>query len=161
MSAETLFLDTAAARLRQYCDQIAVCLGQLNDSQIWTRAHENENAVGNLVLHLAGNVRQWIVSGLVGKPDIRVRDREFSTRDGITAEELSTRLRETVEEAVGVISGLTTEQLVRVHEIQNRRASGVEAVFNVVAHFGQHSGQIIFATKNLTGQDLGLAMPRR
>lgn len=161
MSVETLFLNTAAARLRQYTDQIVVCLGKLNDDQIWARGHESENAVGNLVLHLAGNVRQWIVAALGGKPDIRVRDREFATHGGITGEELATRLRETVEEAAGVIAGLTTEQLTRVYEIQNRKAAGMEAVLNVVAHFGQHSGQIIFATKNLTGEDLGLVAPRK
>jgi hypothetical protein len=161
MNVETLFLETAVARLRQYTDQIAVCLGKLTDDQIWARGHESENAVGNLVLHLAGNVRQWMVAGLGGKPDIRVRDREFATRGGITSQELATRLRDTIEEAARVISGLTTEQLVQVHEIQNRRASGVEAVLNVVGHFGQHSGQIIFATKNLTGEDLGLVTPRR
>jgi uncharacterized damage-inducible protein DinB len=161
MSIETLFLNTAVARLRQFTDQIATCLGKLGDDQIWARGHENENAVGNLVLHLAGNVRQWIVAALGGKPDIRVRDREFTARGGITGEELAARLRETIEEAARVISALTTEQLIQVHEIQNRKASGVEAVLNVVAHFGQHSGQIIFATKNLTGEDLGLVMPRR
>jgi uncharacterized damage-inducible protein DinB len=161
MSVESLFLNAAVARLRQYSDQIEVCLDKLSDDQIWARGHESENAVGNLVLHLVGNVRQWMVAGLSGKPDIRVRDHEFSTQGGITGAELATRLRETIDEATGVISGLTTEQLIHVYEIQNRKATGVEAVLSVVAHFAQHNGQIIFATKNLTGEDLGLVMPRK
>jgi uncharacterized damage-inducible protein DinB len=161
MSVDTLFLDTAAARLRQFSDQIGVCLGKLSDDQIWARGRENENAVGNLVLHLEGNVRQWIVAGLGGKPDVRVRDREFSTEGGVTGAELSARLKEVVEEAASVIAGLTTEQLIRVHEIQNRKVAGLEAVFHVVAHFAEHKGQIVFATKNLTGEDLNLTIPRK
>ncbi|HVW85477.1 MAG TPA: DUF1572 family protein, partial [Bryobacteraceae bacterium] len=115
----------------------------------------------NLALHLAGNVRQWITSGLGGKPDIRERDREFSTRSGLSAAELTARLREAVEEAATVIAVLTEEQLTRSYDIQNRHVTGVEAVLAVVEHFGQHTGQIIFATKNLTGEDLGLVVPKK
>ncbi|MGD1071218.1 MAG: DinB family protein [Bryobacteraceae bacterium] len=161
MSVESLFLNAAAAKLRQFTDQIEVCLGKLSDDQIWARGHENENAVGNLVLHLAGNVRQWIVAGLGGQPDIRVRHREFSTEGGITGAELGAKLRETVDEAAQVIACLTTEQLTRVYEIQNRKTAGLEAVFHVVAHFAEHKGQIVFATKNLTGEDLNLTIPRK
>lgn len=161
MSIESLFLQTAATKLRQSTDRIGVCLGKLSDNQIWSRAHENENAVGNLVLHLTGNVRQWMVAGLGGKPDVRVRDREFSTGSGIPGAELQANLATTVEEAIAVISGLTAEQLTGIHQIQTRQVSGVEAAFSVVEHFGQHTGQIIYATKNLTGEDLGLVMPRK
>jgi uncharacterized damage-inducible protein DinB len=161
MTVETLFLNTAVARLRQFTDQIVLCLGKLSDDQIWARGRENENAVGNLVLHLEGNVRQWIVAGLGGKPDIRVRDREFSTEGGMIAGELEAKLRQTVDEASSVIAALTTGQLTHVYQIQNRTSSGVEAVFAVVAHFAEHKGQIIFATKNLTGEDLNLTIPRK
>jgi len=161
MSVETLFLNASVLKLRTLTDRIAICLAKLNDDQIWSRGHENENAVGNLVLHLAGNVRQWIVSGLGEKPDVRQRDLEFDTVGGIGAAELTAKLRGTIEEAAGVISGLTIEQLTRGYEIQSRKATGLEAVYNVVEHFAQHAGQIIFATKNLTGEDLGLTMPRK
>lgn len=153
-------MNTCAAKLRQLTDRIGVCVGKLSEDQVWARGHENENAVGNLVLHLSGNVRQWIISGLGGKPDTRVRAREFSTQSGVTREELMTRLRETVDEAASVISGLTAEQLTQTRTIQGLTVSGLEAVLHVLEHFGQHTGQIIFATKNLTGEDLGLVAPR-
>ncbi|MGA2713334.1 MAG: DinB family protein [Bryobacteraceae bacterium] len=155
MSVESLFLESSAAKLRQFCDRIEVCLEKLSEDQIWARGHENENAIGNLTLHLAGNVRQWIVSSLGNNPDRRDRDKEFEARGGFTAAQLREKLRETVESAVAVIQGLTTEQLTRVYEIQKYRVSGVEVVLHVVEHFAQHTGQIIFAAKMLTGTDLG------
>lgn len=161
MTVETLFVQTSIGKLRQSTDRIAVCLGKLTEDQIWARGHENENAAANLVLHLAGNLRQWIVSGLGGQPDTRERDREFSTQGGITREALIEKLRATVEEAITVLGGLTPEQLTRTYQIQNRTVSGVEAVLSVVEHFAQHTGQIIYATKNMTGEDLGLVMPKK
>lgn len=154
MSVEALFLESSVATLSKLCDRIEVCLGKLSEDQIWARGHENENAIGNLALHLAGNVRQWIISSLGDQPDHRDRDKEFDARGGFTAAELSEKLRETIESAVGVIAGLTTEQLTQTYEIQKYRVSGVEVVLHVVEHFAEHTGQIIFATKMLTGTDL-------
>lgn len=154
MSVESLFLEGSIATLRQFRDRIEVCLGKLSEDQIWARGHENENAIGNLALHLAGNVRQWIISSLGDRPDQRDRDQEFDARGGFTAAELSGKLRETVESAIAVLAGLTTEQLTQMYEIQKYRVSGVEVVLHVVEHFAQHTGQIIFATKMLTGGDL-------
>ena len=154
MSVESLFLEASVATLRQLCNRIEVCLGRLTGDQIWARGHENENAIGNLALHLGGNVRQWIISSLDDKPDHRDRDKEFDVRGGFTAAELSSRLRETVESAVAVTAGLTAEQLTQTYEIQKYRVSGVEVVLHVVEHFAEHTGQIIFATKMLTGTDL-------
>jgi uncharacterized damage-inducible protein DinB len=160
MSVETLFLEASAAKLRQFTERISVCLGKLTADQVWARGHENENAVGNLVLHLSGNIRQWVISGLGGEPDVRVRDREFSTLDGIAPAELTSLIRGTVEEATAVIAGLTIERLTRVYEIQKTRLTGVEALMHVVPHFGEHTGQIIFATKSATGEDLAFYAPR-
>jgi uncharacterized damage-inducible protein DinB len=155
MSVESLFLECAVRKLREFTGRIEVCLGKLDDGRIWARGQENENAIGNLVLHLNGNVRQWIISSLGNKPDTRGRDSEFAARGGATAAELSAGLRATVEEAAGVIAGLRTERLEATCEIQGYRVSGVEVVFHVVEHFAQHAGQIIFATKMLTSEDLG------
>ena len=82
-SSDRLFLDYSARKLRQYAGRIEDCLGRLNEEQIWARGAESENAVGNLVLHLAGNVRQWIVAAVGGRPDIRQRDAEFAARGGV------------------------------------------------------------------------------
>jgi uncharacterized damage-inducible protein DinB len=155
MSVESLFLQFSVDKLTQLADRIEVCMGKLTDDQIWARGRQNENAIGNLALHLAGNVGQWILSPLGNRPFSRDRDSEFAARGGFTRAELSEKLRHTVEQATQVISGLTTAQLTRMYEIQKYPVSGVEAVYHVVEHFAEHAGQIIFATKTLTGQDLG------
>lgn len=154
MSIESLFLKYSVDKLRQFTDRIDVCLGKLTEQQIWARGGENENAIGNLVLHLNGNVRQWIVSTLGNDPIPRDRDAEFNTRGGPEAGQLVGTLRDTVEQACRVILSLDTERLTQEYEVQKYRVSGVEAVYHVVEHFGQHTGQIIFATKMLTGGDL-------
>ncbi len=155
MSVESLFLQFSAEKLRQFADRIEVCLGKLNEDQLWARGGRNENAIGNLALHLAGNVGQWILSSLGGNPLQRDRDSEFAARGGFGAAALSAKLRDTVDQAAQIISGLTTAQLTQRYEIQNYQVSGVEAVYHVVEHFAEHTGQIIFATKMLTGDDMG------
>ena len=155
MSVESLFLECSVEKLEEFTGRIEVCLGKLSDDQIWARGSGNENAIGNLVLHLTGNVRQWILSGLGNNPDHRDRGSEFDAHGGSTAAELLAALRDTVSEATRIISGLNTAQLTRMYEIQKYPVSGVEAVYHVVEHFAQHTGQIIFATKMLTGEDLG------
>ena len=155
MDVQSLFLQFSADKLRQFVERIEVCLANLNQDQIWARGHANENAIGNLALHLAGNVRQWIISSLGDDPDSRDRDSEFASRGGINGTELTRNLRTTVERASQIISGLNTAQLTRMYEIQQYPVSGVEIVYHVVEHFAQHTGQIIFATKMLTAEDLG------
>ena len=155
MSLESLFLQYSADKLRQFLERIEVCTGMLSHDQIWARTSENSNAIGNLILHLDGNVRQWIIGSLGGEAIERNRDAEFAAREGSNAEQLSAHLRRTVEHATRIIARLTTTQLTRTCEIQNYSVSGVEAVYHVVEHFAEHTGQIIFATKMMTGGDLG------
>jgi uncharacterized damage-inducible protein DinB len=152
---DRLFLDCSVRRLEQMLDRISSCVSPLTQEQIWARGGENENAIGNLMLHLAGNVRQWIVSGAGGRPDVRDRDSEFAARGGIQKEEVLYRLRQTVGEAVAVIAALTSERLAERVTIQDYDVTVLEAVYHVVEHFSMHTGQIIFATKMLTGADLG------
>ena len=134
--------------------RIETCLSGLTEEQIWARSSDNENAIGNLVLHLSGNVRQWIVSGVGGRPDIRQRDAEFAARGGGGAE-LVVRLEEAVEEAAGVLARLTPERLSERIVVQHYDVTVLEAIYHVVEHFSGHTGQIIFATKMLTATDLG------
>jgi hypothetical protein len=152
---DQLFLGFSIKKLNQLASRIQDCLGRLTEEQIWTRGGEAQNAAGNLVLHLCGNVRQWIISGIGGKPDIRVRDREFAARGGIGPSELSERLGSTVAEAVAVLQGLTGHDLSRRVRIQDFDLTVLEAVYHVVEHFAQHTGQIVFFTKMATGADLG------
>ena len=155
MTAEQLFIKYSVEKLNQQAERISNCLDKLNEDQIWARHSDSENAIGNLVLHLCGNLRQWIGFGVGGKPDIRVRDREFSARAGAGTAELKERLETAVSEASEIIRSLTPVRLVEITRVQSYEMSVLEAVYHVVEHFSGHAGQIMYATKQLTGADLG------
>lgn len=155
MSIEKTFLDFSVRKLTLLASRLADCLGRLNDEQVWARACDTENAVGNLVMHLCGNVRQWVISGIGGAVDVRHRPSEFAAEGGITASELKQKLDETVTEAVRVIQGISSERLAERLTIQGYDVTVLEAIYTVVEHFAQHTGQVIYATKALTGLDLG------
>jgi uncharacterized damage-inducible protein DinB len=152
---EGLFIEFANGKLSQLTTRIVDCLGRLSDEQIWARGNRNQNAVGNLVLHLRGNVRQWILSGVGGQPDVRDRDTEFAARGNVSGAELAAELQSLMAEAVAVIRNTTAQRLAQRGRIQHYDVSVPEAIFTGTEHFGEHTGQIIFATKLLTGEDLG------
>ncbi len=153
MSNEAEFLKYSCEKLTELFGRIETCVAKLTPEQIWTRGAESDNAVGNLMLHLSGNVRQWIICGVGGAEDRRDRDSEFNARAGEDALEL---LRGTVEEAVAVLKALPVERLSEKRTIQKHwDLTVLEAIYHVVEHFSMHTGQIIFATKLLTGADLG------
>jgi uncharacterized damage-inducible protein DinB len=149
------FLKFSADKLTQLSGRIQDCLGRLSSEQIWTRSTDNENSVGNLVLHLCGNVGQWIGSGVGGKPDTRQRDAEFAARGNVQPTELTERLDQAISEAVGIVRNLPHTRLAETTTIQKYNVTLMEAIYHCVEHFAQHTGQIIFATKLLTGEDLG------
>ena len=152
---DRLFLDFSAKKLRECCARIETCLGMLTAEQVWARGGENENAVGNLVLHLSGNVGQWIVSDAGGRADARDRDGEFAATGGLAPAELAERLRAVVEEAAVVLSAVTRQRLEERIVLQGYGVTVLEAVYHSVEHFSMHTGQILFITKMLTGSDLG------
>src|SRR6266436_440927 len=130
------------------------CLKMLSEREIWWRPNAASNSAGNLVLHLSGNVHQWIISGLGKAPDHRHRDREFAERGPIPRRVLIALLRKTVDEACAVLGHLSEVQLLRTYDIQGFHVSGLYAASQVVNHFAYHTGQIIFATKLKLGKDL-------
>ena len=155
MTAEEVFLKFSADKLDQLHGRIQDCLARLTAEQIWARGSENENAVGNLALHLSGNVRQWIGSGVAGMPDHRERDAEFDARGGKAPAELAGLLKTRIAEASGIIRDLPVTRLTERIAPQGHDVTVLEAIAHVVEHFSMHTGQIIFLTKMLTGQDLG------
>jgi uncharacterized damage-inducible protein DinB len=149
------FLAQASHLLLQvHLPRIEACMRQLSPEQVWWRANPVSNSVGNLALHLEGNVRQWIVSGLGGTPDRRQRDKEFSELGPISRRTLLARLRKAVTEASCVMRKLNGVALARTYSIQGFRVTGLHAVFHVAEHFSHHAGQIILLTKMLGGKDL-------
>ena len=154
-SAGAVFLDYSIRKLEQYLSRIVDCCAKLTEKQIWARSGDHENSVGNLLLHLNGNVRQRIISAVGSAPDHRMRDEEFAARGDIEKAELVERLRGTVTEAVAVLRALDPDRLAETCVMAQKPVPIIEAVYHVVEHFSMHTGQIMFATKLLTGQDLG------
>jgi uncharacterized damage-inducible protein DinB len=152
---DEIFLKYSAEKLRQYESRIEDCLKRLPDEQIWARNSGSQNAIGNLVLHVCGNLGQWILSGVGGAVDTRDRDAEFAARDGLTGAELATRLRDRVEVAAKVIESLDVERLKDRVKIQKYELTLLEAIYHVVVHFAEHTGQVIFVTKLFSSDDLG------
>ena len=155
-----LFLSFSCTKLDQMTGHLAACLGRLSDAQIWQRGGAHENAIGNLVLHLCGNMRQWIMHGVGGQPDLRTRDLEFSAATGHSGSELMKLFRSTIGEATTIIAATTPAHLVERTTPQGRDVTVLDAIYQVVGHVQQHVGQIILLTKQMTAQDLDLTIPR-
>jgi hypothetical protein len=131
------------------------CLELLSNDEVWWRPNEASNSAGNLVLHLCGNMRQWIISGLGGAKDIRERDKEFSERGPILRDALSEQFRQTVKECCAVLDRLKPEDLTRKYCIQGFDVTGYEAAEQVNEHIAYHLGQMIYLTKSKRAKDLG------
>lgn len=140
--------------LQEYLPKIERCVDELSDEDVWWRPNDASNSVGNLLLHLAGNVRQWIVHGLSGAHDVRQRQQEFDERTPRAAAVLLDRLREALEDVDHVLADLDPANLSQRHHIQGLEVTTFEALYHVVEHFSMHVGQIIYVTKLRTGRNL-------
>jgi uncharacterized damage-inducible protein DinB len=156
----TLFLEYSCTKLDVTMKDMRACVERLTDEQVWERHGAHENAVGNLVLHLCGNMRQWVMHGVGKAEDVRIRDTEFNADGELTGMGLIELFEKTVAEARGVIDSLPAERLVERITPQGRNVAVLEAIYQVVGHVQQHMGQIILLTKQMTRQDLDLTMPR-
>jgi uncharacterized damage-inducible protein DinB len=159
------FLAYAATRLHQSQKTIAACLDKLTDDQQWHRNGDHENSIANLLLHLEGNLRQWILHGIDDQPDIRQRDEEFALAPTTTPAQARARFNATLEESASVIAALPPDRLLTVIDPQPngtwRHTTILEAIFKVVGHVEMHTGQIILLTKQLAATDLDLTTPRK
>ncbi|MCK6482608.1 MAG: DUF1572 family protein [Phycisphaerae bacterium] len=154
--ALSTFRDYAAAKLDDHLRQALRCARLLSGEQMWFRVNERSNSVGNLLLHLRGNVAQWIVAGIGGRSFERDRPAEFARRHPLPTEQLVADLESTVSDARRIISGLSDARLAEPVSIQGYDTTVVAAVFHVVEHFAFHTGQIVWATKVLLNVDLSL-----
>ncbi len=134
----------------EYPAKIDAALRTIPPDMLWWRPNDSANSAGNLVLHLNGNVRQWIVCGVGGAPDVRRRDVEFATRGGAGHETLLAGLRATCDEVHAVLSRLAPDMLGEPRAIQGRDTTVFSAIYHVVEHFSGHTGQIILLAKSFT-----------
>ena len=140
--------------VEDFLPKIERCLALLSDEQIWWRPNAESNSIGNLLLHLSGNARQWIVCGLGGDTDARDRDSEFAQRETIPRAELLRVLRQTMSKVEATLAKFDLDRLVEKKTIQGLEVTALEAILHVVEHFSMHTGQIILLTKILTSSDL-------
>ncbi|PYS72740.1 MAG: hypothetical protein DMF69_06895 [Acidobacteria bacterium] len=140
--------------MEDFLPKIERCLERLNDEQIWWRPNEQSNSIGNLILHLCGNARQWIVCGVGGAADARNRDAEFAQRDGIGQADLHALLKQTLSDVDATLARLDANKLLELRTIQGLEGTVLAAILHVVEHFSMHAGQIVMLTKQLTAQDL-------
>jgi Protein of unknown function (DUF1572) len=151
-----LFLEFSRHKLfDQYWPRLRTCVESLTVEEVWWRPNDSCNSIGNLILHLKGNVGQWIVASFNRFEDTRDRPSEFNQRAVVSGAALLAELGTTIHEASEVFSRLTETELLARFEIQGYHVSGLDAVYQVVEHFGLHYGQILYITKMIRNQDLG------
>jgi uncharacterized damage-inducible protein DinB len=149
------FMGYSLEKMQQMSKQIRECVEGLSEEQIWQRSGDNANSIGNLLLHLSGNIRQWIGHGVGGLADVREREKEFEARGGRSTKEVLHLFEKTVAEAIDILRAMPLQRLTERTKPQNRDVVVLEAIYQVVGHLMLHAGQIIFATKQITGKDLG------
>jgi uncharacterized damage-inducible protein DinB len=154
-TVNSLFLSFSRMKLlEQYWTRMSQCVESLTDEQVWWRPNDESNSVGNLMLHLNGNITQWMIASFNRLEDTRDRPAEFAANEGTTRAELIAHLGATVDEAGKVLDRLTEADLTATYEIQGFTVSGLQAVYQVVEHFGLHYGQVLYITKMLTARDM-------
>ena len=149
------FLSQAIHRIDENTEKLTTCIGELEEGEIWKRPNSHSNSVGNIILHLCGNIRQYAISSLGNNKDVRERDKEFSANGGYSGRELLKKLIDTVDQAKEIIQNATETELLRERKVQGYTHSGIGIVIHVTEHYSYHSGQIIFWIKLLKDKDLG------
>jgi uncharacterized damage-inducible protein DinB len=131
----------------EYLGKIGTAIEPLGEEQVWWRPNEGSNSIANLLIHLHGNLGQWVLAGLGGEPFERHRDAEFAARNGQPKAEMMDRLRATVERCRAVVARLSPDDLARRHKIQKYELEGYRALFHTVEHMSYHTGQIVLLAK--------------
>ena len=141
------YVAVSRDRLTRSLDRLRHCVGQLNDEQMWWRPHPGMNSVANILLHLAGNLRQWIVSGVGGAPDTRDRPAEFADRSQCSKAELLRRLEATIAEADAALARLDPSHLLEPRRVQGFEETVLSAMYDSLTHLCGHVQEIVYITR--------------
>jgi uncharacterized damage-inducible protein DinB len=133
--------------IKEYPIKLGHCIYALPEAAIWGRSNAGSNSIGNLLVHLTGNVTEWIIGGVGGRKFERTRDQEFAQREGGKGADLLARLEAVLREADSILAKLTAADLQQRLVIQGRETTVMGAIYHVVEHFAMHTGQIIVLTK--------------
>ena len=148
-------VKNALYRMDENTRMIKQSFYEISEEQLWQKPNTSLNSIANLLLHLSGNITQYIISSLGEKEDIRERDLEFSAAGGLTKSEVLKKLEDTVDTAKRVIFDATPDQLIKIRSVQGFSFSGVGIIMHAVEHYSYHTGQIAFWVKQLKEKDLG------
>ncbi|MRH99344.1 DUF1572 domain-containing protein [Kriegella sp. EG-1] len=148
-------VNNALYRMEENSRMIKKSLLDISDEEIWQKPNNSLNSIANLILHLCGNISQYIISSLGEEEDNRNRELEFSTVDGYSKDQLVNKLEDTVATAKRVIFDAKINQLLKVRSVQGFSFSGVGIIIHAVEHYSYHTGQIAFWVKQLKNKDLG------
>lgn len=149
------FIEQAIYRMDESTRMVGISLNQLSEEDIWKRPNNSSNSIGNLILHLCGNISQYAIASLGEIADTREREKEFEAVSGYSGDELLLKLRKTVEKAKRTMGNASLDQLLKKRKVQGFVFSGIGIVMHVVEHYSYHTGQIAFWTKILKDKDLG------
>jgi len=152
---EALVAETRRRLFEEGIPRIEKCLDLLTEEEIWYKPNANSNSVGNIILHLCGNVRQWLGAGLGKLPKVRQRDEEFSTKGGFNKKEILEKLKELQEMSENILDKISPEDLLAIHEVQVYQETGLSILVHVSEHFSYHVGQITYYVKAKKDLDTG------
>jgi uncharacterized damage-inducible protein DinB len=148
MTANEIFISRSRYWLtKEYPIKLRHCVNALPHDAVWARPNESSNSIGNLLIHLTGNVTEWILGGVGGQTISRYRAGEFAQKAGRDAQALLDDLERVLTKADSVLARLKPEDLERPIAIQGRETTVLGAIYHVVEHFAMHAGQIILMTK--------------
>ena len=148
------FRTQSAMRLQENIPRIEKCFSELKHEEIWYSPNTESNSIGHLILHLCGNITQYIHSSLGGEQDQRERDLEFSSKEHIPPQDLLEKIIAVVDKAELIILKCSEENLLSERKVQAFHLSGIGIIIHVIEHFSYHTGQIAYFTKELKNKDL-------
>lgn len=151
----TEFKTEIIGQLNENLPRIKTCLEKLSEDDVWFSPNEQTNAIGNLILHVSGNIRQYGISGISNLPDNRDRPTEFSSTQTHTKQELFAIISSTISECCATISSLSERELLTQYQIQGFELNGISVLVHIAEHLSYHVGQIALLTKLIAKQDLG------
>ncbi len=149
------FKEQSVYRISLNYPRIEKCLTMLTEEEVWHKPNSSSNSIGNLILHLSGNITQYILSALGGEADNRVRDLEFSSSGVLDKAGLLDRIKDVSEKAMSIISSISEEHLLKNYEVQGYTLTGTAIIIHVTEHYSYHTGQITLLTKLFKDTDTG------
>lgn len=152
---DLLIAETKRRLFEECIPRLKKCLNELTETEIWYRPNDNSNSIGNLVLHLCGNVRQWICAGLGKQPDVRERQKEFDELGPLPTKDLIEKVNLLQRDVEKVLESINPEMLLEVHDVQIYKESGLSILVHVVEHFSYHVGQMTYFVKWRKDMDMG------